>query len=415
MLKREPMLSTKASEAKHPPRLRKKRHLLRKLFLLVMLGLFGLGAYDGLAAVHFLQTLNHNTFTSVGNQVQTEAWTGTGRVNLLIMGVDNRNHDAHPRSDTMILFSLDPQTGQSDILSVMRDSYVTIPGQGEDKINAAFAYGGPDLAVRTVSQFLQVPIHYYMVTDFQGFEKIIDAIGGVTIDVEKDMDYTDDGVYDIHLKKGVQHLDGKHALMYVRFRHDQLSDFARTERQRKLLQAVAAELKTPVMLMKLPEILQAAAPYAQTNITPEDVLKLSPVLAKWKASEIKSAQIPPSEALQEGYTENGEAILIPDLTATRQVVHSLLGITGNVVSSDSSSMTENGKTPDKTALQGQKMTVTGIYVNIRQGPSLEDAIIAQVHQGDTVTVLNQTDNGWSQVVLSDETQGYMASQFLQAP
>jgi polyisoprenyl-teichoic acid--peptidoglycan teichoic acid transferase len=416
-----------------PVRKRKKRKWLRNLLILVTAGVLGLGAYDSLAAIHFFQKTNQNTFTPVGNNVQVDSWQGTERVNILVMGVDNRNQDEHPRSDSMILVSVDPQTKKADILSILRDTYVSIPGQGQDKINAAFAYGGPDLAVRTVKNFLQVPINYYMVTDFQGFEKVIDAIGGVTIDVEKDMVYQDDGVYDINLKKGVQHLDGKHALMYVRFRHDALSDYARTERQRKLLKAIAAEMKTPSMLIKLPSILQAAEPYIQTNLGPDDILKLAGLFAKVDTSQIQTAQVPASDSLQEGQSPDGESILIPNVTAARQLVHSLIG--EGEAGSQSSGQTESGKQSsvsadsgqqvqadgsssdsrsDTSGNQGRSMVVTGVYVNVRRGPGLDQPIIGKVYQGDMVQVVSSTANGWSQVILPDGTQGYVASQFLQA-
>ncbi|MDB5085473.1 MAG: transcriptional regulator [Bacilli bacterium] len=197
-----------------------------------------------LASVGYYSYSLYHAVKQVGNGnsvpiTSAALWSGTDRVNILILGVDNRNNDPTPRSDTMIVASIDPVTKTAVEFSVMRDSYVHIPGHGYDKINAAFQEGGANLAIQTVSEFLQIPINFYVETDFQGFEKVVDALGGVTINVEKDMLYADDGVYDINLHQGMQLLDGQHALMYVRFRHDATSDYTRTERQRNFLKAVA--------------------------------------------------------------------------------------------------------------------------------------------------------------------------------
>jgi polyisoprenyl-teichoic acid--peptidoglycan teichoic acid transferase len=244
--------------------------------------------------------------------------------------------------------------------------------------------------------------------------------------------YKDDGVYDINLKKGVQHLDGKHALMYVRFRHDALSDYARTERQRKLLKAVAAEMKTPSMLIKFPTVLEAAEPYMQTNLGPEEILKLAGLFAQVNPSNIQTVQVPAADSLQEGQSPDGESILIPDVAAARQLVHSLLGEAGSssVSAGDQSGATNqqnegngvnqqnaNGSVQNGTGTteeEGQTMVVTGVYVNVRSGPGTDQQIIGKVYQGDTVKVVGSTSNGWSKVILADGTQGYMSSQFLQA-
>ncbi|MCG6197429.1 LCP family protein, partial [Anoxybacillus sp. LAT_38] len=118
--------------------------------------------------------------------------------------------------------------------------------------------GGPELAMETVSQFTGLPVNRYVITDFEGFKHLIDAVGGVELYVEKNMRYrdpTDKGVYDIDLKKGLQRLDGSKALQYVRFRHDATSDYTRTERQRKLMAALADQMKSGTTLIQLPSIL----------------------------------------------------------------------------------------------------------------------------------------------------------------
>ncbi|WP_245773017.1 LCP family protein [Paenibacillus catalpae] len=163
--------------------------------------------------------------------------------------------------------------------------------------------------MKTVGDLLGLNIQYYVYTDFEGFKSLVDAIGGIDFDVEKDMNYTDnaDGnLYDIHLKKGMQKLDGTKALQYVRFRHDAMSDFARTERQRKLLAAVADKLKSGWNLSRMKQIAESAAPYIQTNLDISNMLKLASLGSKTQMAG--TAQVPPMDLL-ESKKVNGASIL----------------------------------------------------------------------------------------------------------
>jgi LCP family protein required for cell wall assembly len=129
----------------------------------------------------------------------------TGQLDLLLLGTDAREGEAAGRTDTIILASIDTEKGQVFLLSVPRDTRVNIPGYGWDKINSAFAYGGPEMTTRVVSSLLGVPLRYYVLVDFNGFKRVVDTLGGVTIDVEQDMyheDPEDNRAYQIDLKKG---------------------------------------------------------------------------------------------------------------------------------------------------------------------------------------------------------------------
>ncbi|ADG07649.1 LCP family protein [Kyrpidia tusciae] len=285
----------------------------------------GMGGYYAWSIRHFVGAIQ-------GGSADLPQWTGTERVNILMMGVDNRNHDPHPRSDTMVLVSVDPVTKTAQMFSIMRDTWYKIPGYGYEKINAGYAFGGPQLAVKTVEDFLQIPIHYYVVTDFVGFEKVVDAVGGVDLNVEKSMNYVDDGVYDIHLQAGYQHLDGAHALMYVRFRHDAESDFGRTQRQREFLLALANRLKAPSSIAKLPIILQAMEPYVRTNMNFGDMIRLAGLMRGVDISQVQTAQIPQNQDLLPENVDD-QAVLIPHVAACRQTVHRMLGM------ADASTMT----------------------------------------------------------------------------
>jgi len=240
-------------------------------------------------------------------------WEGKERVNILLLGGDSRGlkETEIPRSDTLMVASIDPVTKKSYLFSILRDTYVKIPNYGMDRINTAIATGGPELAMKTVSNLLGIPIQYYVYTDFKGFIALVDAVGGVEIDVEKNMKYSDseDGhEYDINLRKGLQHLDGRTALQYVRFRHDALSDFARTERQRKFMQALAQELQSTSSILKLPRILQGIDPHIETNLTVTQMLKLGSLGFEVKTSGMVSQQIPPTELVEEKRVGGAEVI-----------------------------------------------------------------------------------------------------------
>lgn len=253
-------------------------------------------------------------------------WTGTERVNVLLMGGDERGlrQGEVARSDTMMVVSFDPVTKKIHLFSVLRDTYVEIPEHRKGRINTAITLGGPDLAMKTIGNLLGMDIQYYVYADFQGFIKLVDALGGIDFYVEKNMHYTDaaDGHrFDIDLKKGQQHLDGEKALQYVRFRHDAMSDFTRTERQRNFMKAVADKLKSGWNLIRLPDILTQVTPYIETNMSPEDMLKLASL--GYKSHQAGSAQIPPMELVTE---ENigGAVIGIKDEDALKGFVQSTL-------------------------------------------------------------------------------------------
>lgn len=295
----------------------------KRMLFLVVVALVATVGYYGYSFYQFAQDIQEpNVITpppdggAATKAAEIPHWDGKDRVNILLMGVDRRGmkNSGLPRSDSMMLVSIDPVSKRYDLFSILRDTYVDIPGNGSSRINAAIVDGGPDLAMQTVSQFTGLPVDRYVITDFEGFKALIDAVGGVDLDVEKNMYYhdpTDKGVYDINLKKGPQHLDGNKALQYVRFRHDATSDYTRTERQRKLLAAVADQMKKGTTLIQLPSILKEVTPYVQTNISMMDMLKLSSLGLDLNTANPGNYQLPPMGMFQESHRAG--SVLIPDV------------------------------------------------------------------------------------------------------
>jgi anionic cell wall polymer biosynthesis LytR-Cps2A-Psr (LCP) family protein len=168
--------------------------------------------------------------------------------------------------------------------------------------------------MRTVSDLTGLNIQYYVYTDFHGFTHLIDAIGGIEYEVEKDMHYTskaDGSEYDIKLKKGRQHMDGHTALQYVRYRADARSDFSRTERQRKFMMAVAERLQTTSSILRFPRILHTIDPYIETNLNIGEMLKLGALGFEVRALESKDIQLPPSQLLLETH-RGGASVIVVD-------------------------------------------------------------------------------------------------------
>ncbi len=258
-------------------------------------------------------------------------WEKSERVNILLLGVDPRmllRPNEKPRSDSIMIVSIDPKTKKAHIFSILRDTYVNIPDHGRERINSAISYGGPGTVMKTVSDFTGLPIQYYIYTDFEGFIALINAVGGIEIDVEKNMYYVDsadDHLYDIDLKKGIQRLDGKKALQYVRFRHDALSDFARTERQRKFLSVVMAELQSTSSIIKLPKILNAIDPYIKTNLDLTTMLRLGSLAFDIKSEGLITAQLPPLHLLKEEVIRGAQVITVKNVSLQQYMKQLLAG------------------------------------------------------------------------------------------
>lgn len=217
-------------------------------------------------------------------------------VNILLIGVDGRTDKIETgtlHGDVQIIVSINKEDGSIKLTSVMRDLYVSIPGyKSKNRINVAYARGGGQLAMRTINSLLEMNIERYVVINFYGLASIIDALGGIDIELTK----TEASAINTYLKKnppaydnqdksyqrqalekvsGVQHLDGVQAVMYARLRSID-NDFKRTERQRHLLELLLAKVLDGGMdLNKLMELLEVCLPYAETNMSAWDMVDLA--------------------------------------------------------------------------------------------------------------------------------------------
>ncbi|MBO8168493.1 MAG: LCP family protein [Thermoanaerobacteraceae bacterium] len=192
------------------------------------------------------------------------------KMNILVLGIDSRNDDFRGRTDTIIVASVDPNNGKINMVSIPRDTRVKIKGSW-DKVNAAYVYGGVELAREVVEDLLDINIDNYAVIDFKGFVRLVDIVGGIEVDVPVNMYYPPEG---INLKKGRQKLDGEDALAYSRFRGTVEGDIGRARRQQQVIKLLLDELLQAKNILKAPQLIDTVRENVETDISVAAMAKL---------------------------------------------------------------------------------------------------------------------------------------------
>ena len=225
-------------------------------------------------------------------------------INILILGIDNAGHPHSDHftdqeafagnSDTMLLVRIEPDLHQVTVLSIPRDTLVQIPNIGTDKINDANVQGGVTLAATTVSQLLNgLPIDRYIRLNTEGFIHLVDAIDGLDITVPKAMDYVDHTQHlAIHFAPGYQKLNGQHLQEYIRYRHDELGDIGRVQRQQGVLKALLQKIIQPATITKLPQLLQVAQENVDTDLSIGEMLSIGRSLAEVDRQHVNLILLP---------------------------------------------------------------------------------------------------------------------------
>lgn len=243
---------------------------------------------------------------------------------IMIMGIDERDDDVG-RSDTLMVATIDPKKKQAALLSIPRDTRVKIKGNGYDKINAAYAYGGHKLTQDTVEKLLGTPMDHYVLINIQAFQRIIEAIGGVDIDVEKRMYYEDpwddEGGLVIDLYPGKQHMDGKTAITYVRYR-DEEGDIGRISRQQKFMKAVMDKVTSPAIIPQLPGIIREVLSSVKTDLSFRQLLEFAGALKEAQNNGLKTDMLQGRPLYIQGIS-----YWIPDITKIRTTLANTLDIT----------------------------------------------------------------------------------------
>ena len=310
-----------------PPRQSRRSRRKHRIWLWVLLIL----AFVGAAVAGAMFASSSLLDKSADDIVEDGLLTAKDKSTIMIMGVDEREDDVG-RSDTLMVATIDPKKDQAALMSIPRDTRVKIKGHGWDKINAAYAYGsakggtegGEKLTQRTVEDFLGVNMDHYVVISIQAFQKIIDAIGGIDIEVEKRMYYEDpwddDGGLIIDLKPGMQHMDGKTAVTYVRYR-DEEGDIGRIKRQQKFMKACMDKVTSPAIIPKLPSVIKEVMSSVKTDLSFRQMLEFAGTLKEAQKNGLKTEMVPGKPLYIDGVS-----YWIPDLRKLRTTLAETLGI-----------------------------------------------------------------------------------------
>jgi len=281
---------------------------------------------------------NNTTETTVSISGQTALLEDDDVLNILLFGQDAKGSaDDYGRSDTTILLSIDNIHKKIKLTSFQRDTYVSIPGYGDDKINAAFTLGGEGLSIDTIEANFGVKVDKYATVDFKSFRKVIEAIGGIDMELnleeieyinaqidvnhQKENGKTDFLEYDKTKELQTLHLNGYQALWYARDRGaDSLGgisdysfsgdDWDRTQRQRKLIETVIKHLKTKSSLSEMVAVVNEIGPYITTNLKKDHILYLASHALEYVKYDMEEMSIPTQGSWSYGHTSDGQSVIV---------------------------------------------------------------------------------------------------------
>ncbi|WP_303863745.1 LCP family protein, partial [Alkalibaculum bacchi] len=243
-------------------------------------------------------------------------------INIALFGIDTREEGDSGRADTIMVGTLDKEHKKLKLTSIMRDTYVSIPGKKYDKINHSYAYGGPELSIKTINQNFDMNITDYVTVNFEALEKIVDAVGGVEIDVKQneieqlniilnELDILTDGSTEKISSSGLQTLSGRQAVAYSRIRYAGNGDYERTERQRTVLENIVNKVLNEGSLPQALALIKNLTPYIETSLSNTQMVGYATSLFSSGIRTMENARLPLDEYAQEG-TWNGVFYLKPN-------------------------------------------------------------------------------------------------------
>lgn len=212
-------------------------------------------------------------------------------INFVFVGTDANKGGNKSRTDSIILAQIRPKEKKSTLVFIPRDFRVQIPGMGKNKINAAYAYGGPSLTIKTIEEFAGVSVNHYVQIDFTGFQKMVDVLGGVYINVPEPI-VDKSKKYRMFIPAGHQKFDGETALNYVRYRHDQRGDFGRIERQQAFLTALSEQVFRLRSVLRWPKLISILGKNAQTDLATTQMLRFVNMFRAMDESQMEMISLP---------------------------------------------------------------------------------------------------------------------------
>lgn len=278
------------------------------IFALILAG--GIGAY---AYVHNMLNKVEKVDIDETNLGATENDTTANIQNIALFGIDAEEGETG-RSDSIMILTLDKTHNRMKLTSIMRDSYVNIPDHGMDKINHAYAFGGPELAIRTLNENFGLNITDFASVNFTSMPEIIDELGGVTIDITAEEVAT--GSIPGITTPGEQLLNGEQALAYSRIRYATGDDFKRTERQRTVMNELVTKLAQQPS-SSYPTLFAELAPYIQTSLSNNEIISLATEYGSLAKQGIRMARFPLDDDCS-GQMIDGTYYLVFDIPTERE-------------------------------------------------------------------------------------------------
>lgn len=301
----------------------KKKHLRRFITFIICLILIAsllvsgtfIGIYSLCSKMNYIEDGNaskENFFEML--------FTKDPQINILLIGIDKESGSVS-RSDTMMLVTIDNENEKIKLTSFMRDLWVTIPGHGENRLNAAYAKGGTDLLIDTLKENFQVDIDNYLLIDFEMFVELIDGIDGIEVEItEKEAEFIN-RTTSVKVDVGKNTLNGKEALVYCRIRKLD-SDFMRTYRQRKVISAIIKKIKEQ-NITKTIKVGTEILPLITTNLSPTKLTAESVGLIPALKYDVEQLRVPVDKYYKEERI-NGQQVLVPDIDKNIEEINNFI-------------------------------------------------------------------------------------------
>jgi LCP family protein required for cell wall assembly len=304
---------TRTLSSGHPHELAEKARRRRARITAALLVLAALLGVVAAAFIAYARAMSRIAPTSeqakqVAAAVDVQPAVATEPMYVLLIGDDRRPGETRARSDTLMLARVDATSKKVSLLSLPRDTRVTIQGYGIGKINAAYAYGGPALAIKTVKQFTGLPVNHYMQVDFEGLTQVVDTLGGLWVSVDRPITGT------VNISPGYQRLNGAQALSFVRSRNFPEGDFVRVQHQRQFLMALAKQAMSSKQITRMPAILGQISQYLETDMSVSQILTLAGQLKGVAEKDVAGQTVPGRGAMLAG-----QWYLLPDETRVKQL------------------------------------------------------------------------------------------------
>lgn len=310
--------------------------ILKKVFIFIIIILVLLPV-SIFGYIHSKINKVYDPSSSIKSLKETNYSSEKGITNILLVGTDARNAEEKSRSDAMMILTVDNKHKNLKLTSLARDTYVNIPGHGMEKLTHAYAYGGVNLLIETIESNFELDIQNYAIVNFFSFMDIVDTLGGVSVDVQKNelselRKYTQE-CYDLNTNPnkgdlkfvestGYQKLNGYQALAYARIRYND-SAMERDHRQREIMQGLATGLQN-LPVTKYPELVDTILPYVKTNMKPTEIIKLGASVLSIGNFDIKQLEFPIAEYSTGGIVGSDGWVLQFDASKNLPILHDFI-------------------------------------------------------------------------------------------